>query len=108
MSETPRITRRRLLTLVAAAPLAALSLAPADPVAAAYGELVEASLAWERSHAATGDLGAGILPWVRRVVALDRRLMAEYGQEVGSAMWMEAMHRHHRWQIARYGLPDDA
>ncbi len=108
MSGPTRITRRRLLALVAAAPLAVVALAPADPVAAAYGELVEASLAWERSHVATGDLDAGILPWVRRVAGLDGRLQAAYGEEAGSAMWMAAMHRHHRWQIVRYGLPDDA
>ncbi len=85
-----------------------LEAAPVDPVDAAYAELVDASLAWERSRAETGDIGAGILPWVRRVAGLDRRLQAAYGEEIGSAMWTAAMHRHRRWQIARYGLLDDA
>ena len=108
MSGPMRITRRQLVGLIAAAPLAILPLAPADPIAAAFDELVEASLAWERSHAATGDDGAGIVPWVRRVADVDRRLQAAYGAEAGSDMWMEAMERHRLWQIERYGLPDDA
>ena len=108
MSGPTRITRRQLLALVVAAPLAVVPLAPADPVAAAYGELVEASLAWERSHAATGDLSAGMLPFVRHVVGLLHRLEAEHGDEAGGVIWRAAMHRHQRWQIARYGLPADA
>ena len=108
MSGPSRITRRQLMGLVAAAPLAVVSFGPADPIAAAYGELVAAGLAWERSHAATGDVGAGILPWTRRVVALRTRLVAERGEDAGGAIWTAAMHRHRDWQIARYGLPDDA
>ena len=77
-------------------------------VAAAYAELVEASLAWERSYAATGDLGAGALRWVCRTVALRHRLVAERGEDAGGAVWRLAMHRHRGWQIERYGLPDDA
>ena len=103
MSETPRITRRRLLTLVAAAPLAVVPLAPADPVAAAYAELVEDSLAWERCYAESGDVGAGLLPWVRRTVALYHRLVAEHGEDAGGAIWRAAMDRHYAWLGRRYG-----
>ena len=107
MSGPTRITRR-LLALAVVAPLAVVPLAPSDPVAAAYGELVEDSLAWERSYAATGDLGDGILVWVRRTVALYHRLRAAHGEDVGGAIWSEAMDRHRRWQVARYNLPDGA
>ena len=108
MSDIARIARRRLLALAAAAPLvAALPPAPPDPVAAACAELVAASLACERAEAEAG-VGAGLLPFVRRVVALRDRLAAEHGEDLGPALWRAAMQRHRRWQVARYGLPDDA
>ena len=108
------VTRRRALAMLATVPVAVVALpsvieaAPADPVAAAYDELVAASLELEREHDATGDLGAAVLAVVRKMVALRRRLVAERGEDIGGAVWRAAMDRHYAWQVARYGLPDDA
>ena len=106
MSETPRITRRTLLALVAAAPLAVVPFAPADPVAAAYGELVGLAIASEREHDRLGDIGAGALVLVRGMAALLRRLEAELGPEAGGAAWTAAVDRHYAWMGRRYGLVD--
>ena len=111
MTEPTIVTRRRALALLVAVPVALAALpsiaaaGPADPVTAAYDELVAASLELEREYDATGDLGAAVLAVVREMVALRRRLVAECGEDAGGAIWRAAMDRHYAWQLARYGPP---
>ncbi len=70
------------------------------------GWLVEGTHGFERVHDATGDLGGGLLFWVRATVALHHRLGAEHGDEAGPFIWRAAMDRHRRWLRERYGLRD--
>ena len=100
--------------MIAAAPVALAAwspiavVAPIDPIAAAYDELVTATLELERAHDATGDLGGALLAWVRSCVRLNGRLRAEHGEDDGGAIWTAAMDRHYAWHRARYSLLDDA
>ena len=107
MSERTRVTRRQavqaLAAVVAVAALPAPLAAAPDPVAAAYAALVEASHEVERVLDATGDVGAGILGWVRTTVRLHEELAAEHGEDAGGAIWRAAMDRHYAWLGRRYG-----
>ena len=109
----PRPTRRKALAMLAAAPVALIALPSVvgavgvDPVALATHELVEASHEVERVLDATGDVGAGILGWVRTTVRLHEELAAEHGEDAGGAIWRAAMDRHYAWLGRRYG-PDAA
>ena len=101
----------RALVLLAAAPIApavvpwTVAAAP-DPADVAYAELTELSALVERVERRTGD-GSGLLLFARGTVSLRADLVAAHGEEAGGAIWRSAMRRHQRWQIARYGLPDD-
>ncbi len=90
--------------LVAALPPTVMA-APADPVDAAFDELVAASLAVEDTRrtdrAAFGDALVG---WVGTCVALLDRLEAEHGKEAGGAIWTEAMTKHNAWYCELRGL----